>query len=172
MEQMTSVKLEYYGSGEEENAAKQLAAPAGKSAIYVIQENSLDDLTEWRGEQGAGAGNNKEYETVQLNNKTVRLLAPNTYYMAVIDPGRYQVGVRSYYAFSYGTWPSIGYKVIGNQTVLNAETNRAYFYETLITTDVGLLSHSTTSAISLNPVTKERAQKLMQHCRLSESFPN
>ncbi len=153
----THSQLQFYASVEDDNAAKQLTVPAGKSVIYVLQEPAMD------------SGN--FFTVVRLNYKEVRLLACGAYYMAVLEPGRHIIGIRSYDKFPNGPMYGRTDRYLGTELALNAEPNKVYFYATKIHYNLNLIGGGSFSSIEFNTEKEATARELLKTYRLSNSMP-
>jgi hypothetical protein len=136
-------KFQHYASVEQDNAAKHSSVPAGKSVVYVLYQEPPVIYNSWiiAGIDGIG----------------VATLGPNTYYMAVLAPGRHEVGVVSDGEF-FG-------KVLGMKVPLDAKPDQTYFFKTSYDRNVPIIGPISV-AIQLDAIKEESGKKLLEKYRL------
>jgi hypothetical protein len=109
-------KLNYYGSDDEDNAAKNLVVPPGKSLIYVIQEYTVS------------APGGSEI-IVLLDGHVVRELAPRAYVALVTEPGSHtlrSVSANTYVSGPLGTSNAV--RIGRNLSWISSQQNLLFLY--------------------------------------------
>jgi hypothetical protein len=151
-----TTKLNYYASADDDNVAKRLTPPTGKSIVYVLQEFSV-------------LGQNQLETVVQLDQRAVRTLAPRTYYMEVVEPGKHKLGIRAYLNAPLATGGG-AMKPLGKDLIIELEPNHAYFFETMLRSSVTALGFNVVN-IEFNRMDEAPARNLLKTYRLSSSYP-
>lgn len=104
-----------YAPEAEDQAAKELIVPEGKSVIYVFAYH-----------------HNRLQTIIQVDQRDVCRLAKRTYYKAVLESGQHQLGIRC-----EGNWDDGTPFRIGKERVTNVEPNHAYFFMAVVNESVG-----------------------------------
>jgi hypothetical protein len=158
----------YWAPEEEDNAAKLLRPPDGKSVIYLLHQG----------------GTMQRRLTVGIDllvdGRPVRELQPGTYCVATLEPGQHAIAVRSALQFRPGIMETGKSGYAGKRVIYDLQPNQTYFFSATINyrqyqqrNDQQMVLVTVTDAVwmELNKLDETTGRKFLEKSHLTDQIP-